>query len=108
MVGAVSFKHPSDDEFPGKELMLECSLNIAGAGFQREMEDMGLLPALRSGRFTSFAFDLGPAWADYTEGRSAGGYPRYLPVSGQLDMDEYLAGAQRNFEYLRRSFSGPR
>lgn len=106
LVDAVSFKEPTDDVFPDKEHMLECSVNVADPEFEQELENLGLLAALRSGRFTSFACDVGPAWAVVNHGRSPNGYPRYLPGIGSMTEEEYLEQAHQNVSFLRKQFSG--
>ncbi len=106
LVGAVSFKTPSDEAYPGKVLFLECSISIADPNFAARLESAGLLAALKSGRFASFACDIGPACAQVEVAASPNGYPRYLPLSEPLDEATYLAQGERNVEFLRRHFSG--
>lgn len=106
LVEAVSFKNPTDEVFDGKEHMLECSLNIANPNFEEQMDQEGLLKALRSGRFTSFACDLGPQWTTTERGESPNGYPRYLPGTGLMTQDEYLRQSELNVAFLRSNFSG--
>jgi hypothetical protein len=107
LVDAVSFKTPTDELFPCKAQFLECSLSIADSRFVERFEAAGFQPALQSGRFASFACDLGPAWNEYGLARSAAGFPRYVPVSGRLDESTYLRQAERNVEFLRERFGGP-
>jgi hypothetical protein len=106
LVNAVSFKDPTDEVFPGKEHMLECSLNVADPAFERELADAGLLAALQTGRFTSFACDVGPAWAVVGHGKSPNGYPRYLAGTGPMTATDYLEQAQKNVAFLRKQFTG--
>lgn len=106
LVGAVSFKAVTGETFYGKEHMLECSLNIADRLLPARMEETGLLGALRSGRFTSFACDLGPAWVTFPTEQSRNGYPRYLPGSGPMTEEEYLDAAEQNVRFLRSQFMG--
>lgn len=106
LVGAVSFKGPSDEEYPGKSHFLECSLGIADPLFAERLEAAGLLAALQSGRFVSFACDIGPACAEVEVAASPNGFPRYVPLSAPMDEAAYLALSKRNVEWLRRHFSG--
>jgi hypothetical protein len=105
-VDAVSFKDPTDEVFDGKEHMLECSLNIASPHFEAQMERDGLVRALQSGRFTSFACDLGPPWVEFKKGESPNGYPRALPGTGEMTEEEYLRNSDRNVAFLRSRFPG--
>lgn len=105
LVSAVSFKGVSDDFFPEKDQMLECSLNIADPSFVDEMQKAGLLSALQTGRFSSFACDIGPA-CQYTMGQSSHGYPRYLPCSALMEEESYVEQSRRNVRYLRGYYAG--
>ncbi len=105
IVVAVSFKEPSDEYFPGKAHFLECSLNIADVDFPANVERMGLLDALRSGKYESFACDIGPncpTKRDY----SRNGFPRAVPAGGAIPDDVYLERATRNIRWLRGEFGG--
>ena len=42
LVSGLSFKNPNNEEYPGKELMLECSLNVGSPNFQSELINSGL------------------------------------------------------------------
>ena len=107
LVGAVSFKEPGDEVFHGKERMLECSLSIGSPVFQEDMVKTGLMAALKSGLYSSFACDLGPPWIEVNDsGRSPNGYPRYLPGAGSMTEEEYVKQAQFNVGFLRSNFPG--
>ncbi|MDP6580971.1 MAG: DUF692 family protein [Vicinamibacterales bacterium] len=106
LVAAVGFKAPSDERFGGKTQFLECSTSIADSQLPERLADAGYLAALASGRFHSFACDLGPAWSEYGLAQSAAGFPRYVPVSGRLDEATYLRQAKRNVAFLRGRFGG--
>ena len=107
LVGAVSFKEPSSEVYEGKEHMLECSLNIVAPNFETTLEETGLADALRSGHFSSFACDLGPAWQDFNaNGRSPNNYPRYLPGIYPISEEYYIEAAQQNVRILRSIFHG--
>jgi len=106
LVGAVSFKEPTDEEFPGKVHMLECSLNIASPTFGKELQEAGLADALRSGRFTSFACDIGPAFPSIEIARSANGFPRYVPNSPMMTEEEYFLSGEANLKELRSFYQG--
>ncbi len=106
LVAAVGFKAPSDERFDGKIQFLECSTSIADPKLPEQLADSGHLGALASGRFHSFACDLGPAWSEYALAQSAAGYPRYVPVRGRLDEATYLRQARQNVEFLRGHFGG--
>ena len=105
LVDAVSFKEVTDEFFSGKKHMLECSLNIGAPLFPQKMEHSGILNALKSGRFSSFACDLGPAADDFEEVYSSNGYPRAKLSGHRLDEEEYIALAQQNTKWLRGHFS---
>lgn len=106
LVRAMTYKDLTDDAWHGKEQMLECSLNIAAPDFREELDRTGRLAALRSGRFSSFACDLGPAWGSVRLGRSPNGYPRYLPGSEPMSEEAFLEGARANVSFLRQRFAG--
>lgn len=105
LVEAVSFKSPGDEVFPGKACFLECSLNIAAFDFQSRVESEGILAALQSGKYTSFACDLGPN-CERRIGTSENGFPRAFPLSKPLSNEAYLRLAKENVAWLRESFGG--
>ena len=107
LLAGLSFKKTSNEDYPNKELMLECSLNIGSPNFQSELINSGLLVALKSNKYTSFACDIGPAWETFIEnGRSPNGYPRYLPGMNHMSDQQYLEYARKNLELLRNNFDG--
>jgi hypothetical protein len=107
LVSGLSFKNPNNEQYPGKELMLECSLNVGSPNFQSELINSGLLEALKSNRFTSFACDIGPAWETFIEnGKSPNGYPRYLPGTNPLSDEKYLEFGRKNVTFIRDNFKG--
>ena len=107
LVSGLSFKQPNNEEYPGKELMLECSLNVGSPNFQSELANSGLLEALKSNRFTSFACDIGPAWETFIEnGKSPNGYPRYLPGTNPLSDEKYIEFGKDNIAFIRHNFDG--
>jgi hypothetical protein len=105
LVSAVSFKAPGEEQFPGKRHFLECSLNIADADFSSKMEASGLLNALRSGKYESFACDIGPNCPMRRE-YSINGFPRAVAVGESIPDDVYLERATRNIHWLRGQFGG--
>jgi len=105
IVNAVSFKYPSDEVFPGKAHFLECSYNIADVAFHAKLEQSGLLDALRSGKYESFACDIGPNCVT-VRGYSPNGFPRATPTSPPILDEEYLERVAKNAEWLRSQYSG--
>ncbi len=105
LVDAVSFKQAGEEEFPSKELFLEPSFNIADPEFPMKLEAARILGALRSGKYASFACDIGPNCM--TERRySSNRFPRAMPLSGAISDEEYLERTARNAEWLRGQFPG--
>ena len=105
MVGAVSFKEPSEEVYPGKIHFLECSYNIADLEFASKLEKSGLLAALRSGKYESFACDIGPN-CETVMGYSPNGFSRAMPTSPPISDEEYLKRAAKNVGWLRGHYSG--
>ena len=91
IVQAVSFKEPRSEVFSSKSHFLESSFGIADEGFPEKLETSGYLEALRSGKFTSFAFDIGPA-CQTVQGRSPNGFPRAIPLSTCVSDERYQVG----------------
>jgi hypothetical protein len=65
----------------------------------------GLLEALQSGKYSSFACDIGPN-CEWVSDRSPNGYPRSRPISTPIPDEEYWERATRNAEWLRSQYSG--
>ena len=107
MVSAVSFKDPSDEIFISKAHFLECSYKIADQEFPNQLEKSGILQALDSGKYESFACDIGPN-CERVVGSSPNGLPRAMPASESepISDEEYLERAARNAEWLRGHFTG--
>ena len=105
IVDAVSFKKPSDEIYAGKAHFLECSYNIADVDFPAKLQQSGLLNALRSGKYESFAYDIGPN-CETVRGYSPNGFPRALPTSQPISDEEYFERAAKNVEWLRDQYSG--
>lgn len=105
LVAAVSFKSLGNERFPGKAHFLECSLNVADLDFAAKAMAAGLLAALESGDYESFACDIGPN-RPTVRGYSENGFPRALPVGDPLSDEEYFERAARNVRWLRSRFSG--
>jgi len=105
LVSAVSFKYPSFEVFLGKAHFLECSYNIADIDFRAKLQQSGLLDALRSGKYESFACDIGPNCST-VRGYSQNRFPRAMPTSLPISDEEYLERAAKNTEWLRAEYSG--
>lgn len=105
IVSAVSFKEPSEEYFPSKAHFLECSYSIADVAFSAKLESSGLLDAVRSGKYESFACDIGPN-CDTVRGYSPNGLPRAIPASPPISDEEYLERVCRNADWLRKEYSG--
>ena len=105
LVDAVTFKQPGGEVFPSKELFLESSFNIADPDFPAKLDTAGILEALRSGKYVSFACDIGPNCRT-ERGYSPNGFPRALSISKAISDEEYLETAARNAEWLRAQFCG--
>jgi sugar phosphate isomerase/epimerase len=101
----VSHKCPDAPPVPGKIEMLESSLNIAAADFEDRFVKEGWAAALQTGRYVSFACDLGPA-CEVDTTPSPNGFPRYVPRSGRWSAETYLDRGASNLAFLRRYFAG--
>ncbi|OFW11413.1 MAG: hypothetical protein A3H96_00485 [Acidobacteria bacterium RIFCSPLOWO2_02_FULL_67_36] len=105
IVNAISFKRPGPELFRGKTHFLECSYNIADPDLPTALERSGFLTALKSGKYTSFACDIGPN-CEFVAVYTANGLPRSAPASSLVSDEEYLERCARNAEWLRGHFSG--
>ena len=108
LVDAVVYKDPTavDSGYEDRVKMLESSLNLVAADFPEQAEASGFAAALQSDRFTSFSCDLGPFCRAYDVGRSANGYPRYLPAGAQMPAAEVAGRCRDNLAFLRGIFAG--
>jgi len=106
LIRAVSHKASDGTRVDGKVEMLECSLNIASSDFPERLQDDGWLAALHTGRFVSFACDLGPACDVDETNTSPNGYPRYLPQSKVCSREEYFDRSAENVAFLRSHYGG--
>jgi uncharacterized protein len=105
LVDAVSFKKPSPVKYGSKAHFLETSFNIGSADFSRQMEESRTLQALMSGKYESFACDIGPN-CQTVRAYSSNGYPRALPHSEPLSDEVYLERVVENVQWLRQRYSG--
>lgn len=99
LTAAVSYKEPSEVSFPWRECLLESSLNLLAPGFPEQVA--ALLPALETGKYRSFAGDLGPNCGRWRLGESPNGFPRYLPEGDILSEGEALDILGANVRFLR-------
>lgn len=105
LVSAVSFKKPSAERFAGKVHFLESSHNISSPDFPGDLSAAGILEALHSGKYASFACDIGPI-CKTRRGCSRNGFPRALPIGPEMSRVEYIARASKNMEWLRGECDG--
>lgn len=105
LVGAVSFKELSDEDFTGKANFLESSYKIADPAFANQLEAAGLVEALQSGKYESFACDIGPN-CEKVRGYSRDGRPRAVPTSPPVSDQAYLGQVVQNVEWLRTHYAG--
>lgn len=105
LVGAVSFKAPCGESFPGKRHFLESSLNLADPDFRSKVQSSALCLALQSGKYEAFACDIGPNCPTKRE-YSKSGFPRAMPAGQPVPDDVYLARAVENVRWLRGHFDG--
>lgn len=106
LIHAVSHKASDGARVDGKVEMLECSLNIASSDLPERLQEDGWLAALNTGRFVSFACDLGPACDVDETSTSPNGYPRYLPQSKACSPEEYFDRSAANVAFLRSHYGG--
>ena len=105
LVGALSFKEPSDEVFRSKAHLLESSLQIADPRFRSKLRRSGFLAAMQTGDYVSFSCDIGPNCRTVRE-YSPNGLPRAVPLSSPVSDEEYLGLALENVEWLRGEYSG--